>query len=92
MTGAASPGERVLSAVSLALFADSGWYDVDMSGAEPLAWGSGAGRAARWKGEEMCPVWAGTPPRAAGGRCRPRPGRAPFFLREALQEREAQRN
>ena len=26
MTGAASPGDRVLSAVSLALFADSGWY------------------------------------------------------------------
>ena len=45
MTGAASPGERVISAVSLALFADSGWYEVAAAEAEPLAWGRGAGCA-----------------------------------------------
>ena len=38
MTGSASPSDRVLSAVSLALFADSGWYEVDGAGAEPMAW------------------------------------------------------
>lgn len=43
MTAAASPGPRVLSAITLALFADSGWYVVNGSQAEPLLWGFRAG-------------------------------------------------
>ncbi|KAJ1624123.1 hypothetical protein T492DRAFT_912026 [Pavlovales sp. CCMP2436] len=43
MTAAASPGPRVLSALTLALFADSGWYVVNGSQAEPMLWGFRAG-------------------------------------------------
>ena len=43
MTGAASPGERVVSSLTLALFADAGWYDVNASMGEVLPWGRGAG-------------------------------------------------
>ena len=43
MTGSASPGERAISQISLALFADSGWYEVNLSLAEPIGWGHSAG-------------------------------------------------
>eukprot|EP00965_Chrysotila_dentata_P049938 1654861-Pleurochrysis_carterae.AAC.2 len=43
MTGSASVGKRVVSALTLALFADSGWYAVDAARAEPMLWGAGAG-------------------------------------------------
>lgn len=42
MTGTADP-ISVYSAVSLALFQDSGWYQVDYSVAEKLEWGAGQG-------------------------------------------------
>ena len=35
----------MLSAVSLALFVDSGWYQLEGQGAEPMAWGRGQGCA-----------------------------------------------
>ena len=60
MTGSASLGVRTLSALTLALFADSGWYDVDASQAEVLAWGRNAGcefvsrRCAEWPREYLC--------------------------------------
>lgn len=54
MTAAASPGPRVLSAITLALFADSGWYVVDGSQAEPLLWGLRAGCAFV---ERSCAAW-----------------------------------
>jgi hypothetical protein len=56
MTAAASPGPRVLSALTLALFADSGWYVVRSALAEPLLWGFHAGcefvdkSCAEWEG------------------------------------------
>jgi len=43
MTAAASPGPRVVSALTLALFEDSGWYAANASAAEPLQWGFRAG-------------------------------------------------
>lgn len=43
MTAAASPGPRILSSLTLALFEDSGWYAVNASAAEPLPWGFRAG-------------------------------------------------
>ena len=39
MVGSSSPGKRTFSAISAALFADSGWYDVDEALVEPLPWG-----------------------------------------------------
>lgn len=43
MTAAASPGPRIVSALTLALFEDSGWYSSNASTAEPLTWGFRAG-------------------------------------------------
>ena len=43
MVGSASPGKRTFSAITAALFADSGWYDVNESHVEPLPWGFHAG-------------------------------------------------
>mmetsp|Transcript_18110 Transcript_18110/g.18102 ORF Transcript_18110/g.18102 Transcript_18110/m.18102 type:complete len:628 (+) Transcript_18110:647-2530(+) len=37
------PDHPSLSALTLALFGDSGWYIVDMSRAQPLIWGKGQG-------------------------------------------------
>lgn len=54
MTAAASPGPRVLSAITLALFADSGWYVVDGAQAEPLLWGFRAGCTFV---HESCAAW-----------------------------------
>ena len=42
MTGTADPNS-VYSAISLALFEDSGWYRVNYSQAETLVWGYGEG-------------------------------------------------
>ena len=41
--GASSPGRRTFSSISAALFADSGWYEVNETKIEPLAWGHHAG-------------------------------------------------
>ena len=43
MTGSASPGERVFSTMTAALFADSGWYVVNASLSEPMPWGHDEG-------------------------------------------------
>jgi hypothetical protein len=43
MVGSASPGKRTFSSITAALFADSGWYDVNETLVEPLAWGHDAG-------------------------------------------------
>eukprot|EP00743_Colponemidia_sp_Colp-15_P010577 GILK01011667.1.p1 GENE.GILK01011667.1~~GILK01011667.1.p1 ORF type:complete len:706 (+),score=76.99 GILK01011667.1:163-2118(+) len=42
MTATNTPNP-VFSMLTLALFQDSGWYQVDMTKAQPLAWGYGAG-------------------------------------------------
>ena len=39
MVGASSPSFRAFSVITAALFADSGWYGVDESVVEPMAWG-----------------------------------------------------
>ena len=43
MVGSSSPGKRYFSAISAALFADSGWYTVNEGMVEPLPWGYKAG-------------------------------------------------
>ena len=43
MVGSSAPGKRTFSAITAALFADSGWYDVNETMIEPLAWGHDAG-------------------------------------------------
>ena len=47
----------VYSAMTLALFQDSGWYQVDYSVAEKLAWGNGEGCAFA---EDYCSTWPDT--------------------------------
>ena len=43
MVGSSSPSVRTFSAITAALFADSGWYGVDESKVEPFHWGHHAG-------------------------------------------------
>ena len=43
MVGSSSPSKRYFSAVTAALYEDSGWYDVNEALVEPLAWGYHAG-------------------------------------------------
>lgn len=43
MVGSSSPGKRYFSAITAALFADSGWYAVSERRVEPLPWGYKAG-------------------------------------------------
>lgn len=43
MVGSSSPGKRTFSGITAALFADSGWYDVNETKIEPLPWGHHAG-------------------------------------------------
>jgi hypothetical protein len=42
MTGSSS-GDPAFSGLTLALLEDSGWYHVNYSAADPLAWGLGQG-------------------------------------------------
>lgn len=52
---ATSSYDPVYSALTLALFADSGWYDVNFAAAQPLAWGyhEGCGMA-----QSLCSQWS----------------------------------
>lgn len=43
MVGSSSPSKRYFSTITAALFADSGWYDVNANMVEHLAWGHGLG-------------------------------------------------
>lgn len=43
MVGSSSVSKRYFSPITAALFADSGWYGVDASRAEPFSWGHNAG-------------------------------------------------
>ena len=45
MVGSSSPGVHTFSAITAALFADSGWYEVNEALVEPLSWGHHAGCA-----------------------------------------------